>query len=121
CPVVPRPESDPNRGRSASPRRRAGRGLGSSLRINQGGKKMRKAILPVAIVVAIGVGFAVVNATAKDKPKGPGHGTIHVIEHATSDAVTNGSSTTDLAGNILTFANDVYDSADASKVGSDQG
>ena len=82
---------------------------------------MRKAILPVAIVVAVGVGFAVVNATAKDKPKGPGHGTIHVIEHATSDAVTNGSPTTDLAGNILTFANDVYDSADASKVGSDQG
>ena len=82
---------------------------------------MRKAILPVAIVVAVGVGFAVVNATAKDKPKGPGHGTIHVIEHATSDAVTNGSPTTDLAGNILTFANDVFDSANANKVGSDQG
>ena len=82
---------------------------------------MRKAILPVAIVVAIGVGFAVVNATAKDKPKGPGHGTIHVIEHATSDAVTNGSPTTDLAGNILTFANDVFDSANSNKVGSDQG
>ena len=80
---------------------------------------MRKAILPVAVVVAVGVGFAVVNATAKDKPKGEHHGTIHVIEHATTDAVTNGSG--DQAGNILTFANDVYDSADATKVGSDQG
>jgi allene oxide cyclase len=80
---------------------------------------MRKAILPVALVVAVGVGFAVVNATAKDKPKKLGDGTIHVIEHATTDAVTNGSG--DQAGNILTFANDVYNGADATKVGSDQG
>jgi allene oxide cyclase len=80
---------------------------------------MRKAILPVAVVVAVGVGFAVVNATAKDKPTGEHHGAIHVIEHATTDAVTNGSG--DQAGNILTFANDVYNGADATKVGSDQG
>jgi hypothetical protein len=63
--------------------------------------------------------FAVVNATAKDKPKSEG-GPIHVIEHATTDAVTNGS-TSDAAGNVLTFANDVFDSADAKKVGTDQG
>jgi allene oxide cyclase len=80
---------------------------------------MRKAILPVAVAVAVGVGFAVVNATAKDKPTGEHHGAIHVIEHATTDAVTNGSG--DQAGNILTFANDVYNGADATKVGSDQG
>jgi len=80
---------------------------------------MRKAILPVAVVVAVGVGFAVVNATAKDKPTGEHHGAIHVIEHATTDAITNGSG--DQAGNILTFANDVYNGADATKVGSDQG
>src|ERR1700756_1315929 len=50
--------------------------------------EMRKAILPVALVVAVGVGFAVMNATAKDKPKGAQHGaTIHVIEHATTDSV----------------------------------
>src|SRR2546430_14221940 len=34
-------------------------------------------------------------------------------------AVTNGSG--DSAGNILTFANDVFDSANANKVASDQG
>jgi len=83
---------------------------------------MRKAILPVTAVVALAVGFVVMNATAKDKPKGVEHGnTIHVIEHADTDAVTNGSPTTDLAGNVLTFANDVFDSSDANKVGSDQG
>jgi Dirigent-like protein len=83
---------------------------------------MKRAFVPAA-VVAVGVlVFAVVNATAKDKPKnkgGEGGGSIHVIEHATSDAVTNGSG--DSAGNILTFANDVFDSADKTKVGSDQG
>ena len=83
---------------------------------------MKRAFVPAA-VVAVGVlAFAVVNATAKDKPKNKGAdggGTIHVIEHATTDAVTNGSG--DSAGNILTFANDVFDSADKAKVGSDQG
>jgi allene oxide cyclase len=43
-----------------------------------------------------------------------------VVEHATTDEVTNGSAT-DAAGNVLTFANDVFDGADKSKVGSDQG
>jgi len=82
---------------------------------------MKRALLLVALAAAVGVGFVVVNATAKDKPKGVQHGaTIHVIEHATTDAVTNGSGD-DQAGNILTFANDVFDSADATKVGSDQG
>jgi allene oxide cyclase len=83
---------------------------------------MKRAFVPAA-VVAVGVlAFAVVNATAKDKPKNKaadGGGSIHVIEHATTDAVTNGSG--DSAGNILTFANDVFDSADKAKVGSDQG
>jgi allene oxide cyclase len=85
---------------------------------------MKRLLAPTALV-AIGVlVFAVVSASA-------GHGkaarsaefggkTITVVEHATTDAVTNGSAT-DAAGNILTFANDVFDAADAHKVGSDQG
>src|SRR5438045_9152306 len=78
---------------------------------------MKKAILPVVLVVAAGVSFAVVNATAKDKPKEIRHGaTIHVIEHAMTDSVD-----VDEVGNVLTFANDVYASSDTAKVGSDQG
>jgi hypothetical protein len=76
-------------------------------------------LVPVALAAAAVLVVTVVNATAKDKPKQNG-GLIHVIEHATSDAVTNGSAT-DAAGNVLTFANDVFDTADRSKVGSDQG
>jgi allene oxide cyclase len=47
-------------------------------------------------------------------------GTIHVVEHATTDEVINGAAT-DTGGDILTFANEVFDGANAAKVGSDQG
>ena len=77
---------------------------------------MKRALLLVPLVVAVGIGFAVVNATAKDKPKAKHGNTIHVIEHATTDSVD-----VDAVGHVLTFANDVFDSSDVSKVGSDQG
>lgn len=80
---------------------------------------MKMTIVPVALAAGAALVFAVVNATAKEKPKREGS-SIHVIEHATSDAVTNGSAA-DAAGNLLTFANDVFDSADKNKVGSNQG
>jgi hypothetical protein len=77
---------------------------------------MKRALLLVPLVVAVGVGFAVVNATAKDKPKVKHGNTIHVIEHATTDTID-----VDAVGHVLTFANDVFDSADRKKVGTDQG
>src|SRR5436309_2519517 len=78
---------------------------------------MKKAILPFVLVVAAGVSFALVKATAKAKPKEIRHGArIHVTEHAMTDSVD-----VDEVGHVLTFANDVYDSSDTAKVGSDQG
>jgi allene oxide cyclase len=82
---------------------------------------MKRALIPAVAGAAAVLVFAVVNATAKDKPKSEGGNTVHVIEHATTDAVTNGSATTDMAGNVLTFANGVFDSANSKKVGTDQG
>jgi hypothetical protein len=80
---------------------------------------MKRAFV-LATVLAVGVFvFAAVNATAKDKRKSDSD-SIHVIEHATTDEVTNGSNA-DAAGNVLTFANDVFNSADTTKVGTDQG
>jgi allene oxide cyclase len=79
---------------------------------------MKRRLGVVALAVAAVAVVVAVNAAAKGNVKGDG--SIHVIEHATSDAVTNGS-TEDAAGNILTFANDVFDSSDKNKVGSDQG
>jgi allene oxide cyclase len=85
---------------------------------------MKRFLAPTAIVAAAVLVFAVVNASAnhgkKAAPRAAGGNTITVVEHATTDAVTNGSDT-DSAGNILTFANDVFDAADGHKVGSDQG
>jgi allene oxide cyclase len=86
---------------------------------------MKRFLAPTALVTAAVLVFAVVNASAdkgkKSSARAAGGNTITVVEHATTDAVTNGSATQDLAGNILTFANDVFDAADAHKVGSDQG
>ncbi len=82
---------------------------------------MKRLLVPAAAAAAAAavLVFAVVSATAGNSRAKAG-GSIHVIEHATTDAVTNGTAG-DSAGNILTFANDVYDAADANKVGSDQG
>ena len=85
---------------------------------------MKRFLAPTAIVATGLLVFAVMNASA-------GHGkgassrtaagnTVTVVEHATTDAVTNGSAG-DSAGNILTFANEVFDASDAHEVGTDQG
>jgi hypothetical protein len=44
---------------------------------------------------------------------------IKMIEHATTDAVTDTGEKGDSAGDILTFANDVYDADDKNKIGTD--
>jgi hypothetical protein len=83
---------------------------------------MKRLLIPVTAAAAAVLVFAVVNATAgPSSRKAAGGGSIHVVEHATSDAVTNGDANADAAGNVLTFANDVYDAADKHKVGTDQG
>jgi allene oxide cyclase len=46
---------------------------------------------------------------------------LKVVEHATTDAVTDTGATGDSAGDILTFANEVYDAEDKAKIGADQG
>lgn len=46
--------------------------------------------------------------------------TIHVVERATTDAVTNGSSQ-DKVGNVLTWHNKIYDAANKQRIGRDAG
>ncbi|MEZ5831877.1 MAG: allene oxide cyclase family protein [Dongiaceae bacterium] len=50
-----------------------------------------------------------------------GNMTLKVVERATTDAVTDLGDKDDSAGDVLTFANDVYDEGNANKVGSDNG
>ncbi len=47
--------------------------------------------------------------------------TIKLVEHATTDAVTNTGAEGDSAGDLLTFANEIYDETNTKVVGSDTG
>ena len=81
-----------------------------------------KRVIGLALLGSAAVLVAAVNTSSGhgNGHHGAGH-KIAVVERATTDAVTNGDPTTDAAGNILTFANDVYNAADTHKVGNDQG
>lgn len=68
-----------------------------------------------AILVA-SLAFALSSGSASDEKV-----TIRVIEHADTDVVTETGAEGDSVGDILTFANPVFDENDAEQVGSDQG
>ena len=77
-------------------------------------------LLSLAALAAL---TAVVAAWASPAHHGRGSSgkTITVIEHATTDATTDTGAAGDSAGDVLTFANAVFDASDTRKVGSDQG
>jgi hypothetical protein len=47
--------------------------------------------------------------------------TLHLVERATTDAVTDLGAKDDSVGDLLTFANEVFDASNKTKVGSNQG
>jgi allene oxide cyclase len=79
----------------------------------------------VALVCLVGAGAFAASVALADRGGGDhgDHGrTIRVVEHATTDAVTNeGNGSGDAVGDVLTFNNDVYDQNNSTRVGSDQG
>ena len=87
---------------------------------------MKRIVALVVLAVAVAVAASVALAARADHGRGKGHGqhgkVVYVIEHATTDDVTNqGDGAGDVVGDVLTFTNDVFDKNDAQKVGSDQG
>jgi allene oxide cyclase len=68
------------------------------------------------IAIAAGVGGLIATGASAAEPQ-----EIKLVEHATTDAVTDTGAPGDSAGDILTFSNEVYDADDKNKVGSDQG
>jgi allene oxide cyclase len=92
----------------------------SSYRLNDKEVEMKRVIALALLGSAAVLAVAVNTSAGHGKGRHGGGHTIAVVEHATTDAVTNGEAG-DAAGNILTFANDVYDAADTHRVGSDQG
>jgi hypothetical protein len=79
---------------------------------------MKRAIA-LALLAASAILVLVVGASAGPSDRHGGR-TITVVEHATTDAVTNGTGGDDV-GNVLTFANEVFNRADTQKAGTDQG
>jgi allene oxide cyclase len=68
------------------------------------------------IVPVVSAGAIAASSAAYAEPQ-----EIKLVEHATTDAVTDTGASGDSAGDILTFSNEVYDADDKNKVGSDQG
>lgn len=73
-----------------------------------------KTVLSAAALAALLVPAFLAGSAAADE-------TIALVERAASDAVTDLGAQGDSAGDILTFANEVYDKDNAKKVGSDNG
>jgi hypothetical protein len=82
---------------------------------------MRGRLRIVAAAASVSALVIVTALATSSLARGGGATTVHVIEHATTDAVIDTGATGDTSGDLLTFANDVYDANDISKVGHDQG
>ena len=70
----------------------------------------------IALVTAVAVCGVTPPASAAEPA-----GQMHVVEHATTDATAHIGPKPDNLGDILTFTNEVFDAADKTKVGADQG
>jgi hypothetical protein len=68
----------------------------------------------VAMLIVLAATAVSTGAAAKSR-------TIRVVEHATTDAVTDTGKKGDSAGDLLTFANVLYNAANTTSVGSDDG
>ena len=88
-------------------------------------KRVITTVVPLGTIVLLILAVSAWAApTAKRHTGGGHHGqgrTITVIEHATTDITTDTGAKGDSVGDILTFANEVFDAADATKVGTDNG
>jgi hypothetical protein len=72
--------------------------------------------LRLVMIATIAAGALVAAGPASADPQ-----ELKVIEHATTDAVTDTGAKGDSAGDVLTFANEVFDADNKNKVGTDQG
>jgi allene oxide cyclase len=81
---------------------------------------MRKHVLLPAILAAVG---SLVAAAPAGAARASHHRAqvIRLIEHADTDATTDTGAPGDSAGDVLTFANPIFDSANAKRVATDQG
>jgi allene oxide cyclase len=93
-------------------------------RITAGAARRRGRALAAAATAAAAVAVAAVTvvgpASAKSAHAAAGR-TVHVIEHAITDTENPGVGGKDAKGNILTFNNPVYNTANKAQIGHDEG
>ena len=80
---------------------------------------MRKPIFVMALVVVV-VGTALSISFARNRAVTQPT-TLHVIEHSVTDIVIDTGKTGDTPGDLLTFNNPIFDAANKTKIGHDQG
>ena len=80
---------------------------------------MRKPIFVMALVVVV-VGTALSISFARNRAVTQPT-TLHVIEHAVTDIVIDTGKAGDTPGDLLTFNNPIFDAANKTKIGHDQG
>jgi allene oxide cyclase len=78
------------------------------------------AVVAAALVLVVGFATGSIDEGRKAAPA-DGSSTLHVIEHASTDRVSDVGDEGDSAGDLLTFANELFDADDARRVGQDQG
>jgi hypothetical protein len=81
---------------------------------------MRKTALIAAGAIAVVLVAGYVAQASSSRPRATTT-TVHVVEHATTDLTIDTGPTGDSSGDLLTFANDVFDETNTDKVGRDQG
>jgi len=87
-------------------------------------KRVITTVVPLGAIVLLVLAVSAWAAPTTKRHGGDHRGqgkTITVIEHATTDTTTDTGAQGDSVGDILTFANEVFDAADAKKVGTDNG
>ena len=89
---------------------------GSSKRSKAMPKSVKLLSFGLLAVVAVAAGDLMAAGRATAAPQ-----ELIMTEHATTDTVTDTGASGDSAGDVLTFANEVFDAEDRNRVGSDQG
>jgi hypothetical protein len=94
--------------------RRAANTLGEVVVLNC--SKLLSSLRLLCIVPVAAAGLIASGPAAVAEPQ-----ELKMVERATTDAVTDTGAAGDSAGDILTFANEVFDADDENKIGTDQG
>jgi allene oxide cyclase len=87
--------------------------------VGRKGEHMRRAVLFGGLVAAFVLGATLVSIASTPKVREPR--VINVVEHADTDAVIDTGGVGDTSGDLLTFANPVYNASNTAQIGRDQG